>query len=240
MMCPIIDFHSHILPAIDDGSESLEMSIAMLKAQTEQGIGHVVATPHFYPRSDDLEAFLQRRTAAENRLRREMQKHADMPQLSIGAEVHFFPGMSCSDGLKGLTIDGKECILIEMPVCDWTPAMYRELEAVQERQGLTPIIAHIDRYVSPLRTRGILKALDALPVLVQANAAFFLNPMTRHLAMKLLREERIHLLGSDCHNLTSRPPRLAQALDQIEKWFGGEMLDRIASCQNMVLGINKV
>lgn len=235
MMYPIIDFHSHVLPGIDDGSESLEMSIAMLKAQTEQGIGHVVATPHFYPRGDDLEAFLQRRNAAENRLRREMQNRSDMPRLSIGAEVHFFSGMSCSDGLKGLTIDGKECILIEMPVCDWTSAMYRELEAVRERQGLTPIIAHIDRYVSPLRTRGILKALEELPVLVQANASFFLNPMTRHFAMKLLREDRIHLLGSDCHNLTSRPPKLARALERIEKQFGGEMLNQIASYQDVVL-----
>ena len=68
----LVDFHSHILPGIDDGSKSLEMSIEMLRLEAEQGIGHVVATPHFYPQYDTPERFLERRAAAQNALREEL------------------------------------------------------------------------------------------------------------------------------------------------------------------------
>ena len=63
-MSGIIDFHSHVLPGIDDGSKSVEQSIAMLKREAEQGITHVVATPHFYPQEDRPEKFLRRREKA--------------------------------------------------------------------------------------------------------------------------------------------------------------------------------
>ena len=65
----IIDFHSHILPGIDDGSRSVEESIALLQKEAEQGISHVVATPHFYPQLDTPERFLKRRAEAEAALR---------------------------------------------------------------------------------------------------------------------------------------------------------------------------
>ena len=88
-MSGIIDFHSHVLPGIDDGSRSVEESIAMLQAEAAQGIRHVVATPHFYPHHDSPEHFLEKRREAEEALRREMKHHPGLPELSIGAEVYF-------------------------------------------------------------------------------------------------------------------------------------------------------
>ena len=99
-MNTVTDFHSHILPGIDDGSASLQESIAMLKMEAEQGIRHVVATPHFYPRHDSPERFLSRRDDAEARLREEMEKYPWLPSLEIGAEVYFFRGISESDVLS--------------------------------------------------------------------------------------------------------------------------------------------
>ena len=64
-MSAVIDFHSHVLPGIDDGSPSVEASVEMLRMEAEQGIRHVVATPHFYPRHDTPEHFLRRRAEAE-------------------------------------------------------------------------------------------------------------------------------------------------------------------------------
>ena len=77
------DFHSHILPGIDDGSDSLETSLAMLRMEAEQGISRVVATPHFYPRYDSPEHFLKRRAEAEAVLREAMRKEPGLPELSI-------------------------------------------------------------------------------------------------------------------------------------------------------------
>ena len=229
-----LDIHSHILPGVDDGSRSLEESLAMLKMEREQGIGHVVATPHFYPRQDDPATFLARRKAAEEKLREAMSGHPHMPVLSIGAEVHYFPGISESDILPELTINSKNCILIEMPLSTWTDTMYRELENIRLKQGLTPIIAHVDRYMTPFRTFRIPERLEELPVLVQANADFFLNKQTRRMALRLLRADRIHLLGSDCHNMQTRAPNLGPAIQLIEKHLGTSALERIRVYQDWV------
>lgn len=226
----MIDFHSHVLPGIDDGSRSLEESIAMLRMEAEQGITHVVATPHFYARHDSPARFLERRNEAENRLREEMAKHSGLPELIVGAEVYYFPGISESDQLYQLTIDGKSSILIEMPYADWTDHMYSELEDLAVRRGLTTIVAHVDRYISPFRTHGIPERLAQLPVLVQANAEFFLQRSTARMALRMLKHDRIQLLGSDCHNLGSRAPNLGAAAECIEKRLGTGVLDRVSDC----------
>lgn len=234
-MGTVIDLHSHVLPGIDDGSASVAESIDMLRMEAEQGITHVVATPHFYPRHDDPHRFLQRRAEAEARLREEMAKHTGLPELTVGAEVHYFSGISSSEIVSELTIGGKKCILIEMPHSPWTKAMYRELEEIPARFGITPIIAHVDRYIGPWRTFGIPERLEELPVLVQANASFFRELSTASMAMRMLRQEQIHLLGSDCHNCHDRKPNLGGVVERIEKRLGSEALARIHEFERFVL-----
>ena len=233
-MQTVIDFHSHVLPGIDDGSSSLEESIALLRQLRKQGIGRVVATPHFYPNYDNPEHFLRKRDEAEQLLRAEMAKHDDLPELHIGAEVYFFRGLSDSEYLRPLCIRGTDCILIEMMSSPWPEAVYTELEKIS-RRGITPIIAHIDRYIAPFKTHGIPKRLAELPVLVQANADFFLESHTQRMAMKMLKNDQIHLLGSDCHNMSTRPPELGYALRHIERRLGADVLCRVGDYGRSVL-----
>lgn len=228
-MSNYIDFHSHILPGIDDGSKSLDQSLMMLRMEAEQGISRVVATPHFYPQHDSLDRFLDRRARAEEMLREQMAKESGLPRLNIGAEVYYFSGISDSDVLSELTIDSGRCILIEMPHAPWTETMYRELENLYVKRGIVPIIAHVDRYIRPFHTHGIPKRLAELPVMVQANAEFFLDRSTASMALRMLKKDRIHLLGSDCHNLKSRKPNLGSALDVIETRLGHEVLAKVNS-----------
>lgn len=234
-MSGIVDFHSHILPRIDDGSSSLEESLAMLCLEAEHGIEHVIATPHFYAKHDAPDRFLKRREKAKVCLRDALAEKTGLPKISVGAEVYFFSGISNSDALWELTIEKNGCIMLEMPHPPWTSSMYRELEHIYVRQGITPIIAHVDRYIRPFKTYGIPERLHEMPVLVQANASFFLHCFTRGMALRMLREDKIQLLGSDCHNMTSRPPNLGQALRVIERCLGQEVLDRICSYQNDIL-----
>jgi protein-tyrosine phosphatase len=231
----LTDFHSHILPSLDDGSRSVEESITMLRIAGEQGIKRIVATPHFYPRHDDPDRFLKARELAAQRLWRETGCDCGLPEIVLGAEVYYFRGMSESDQLERLTIGGKTCILIEMPLGPWTSEMYRELEDISLRRGLTPIVAHIDRYIRPFHTRGIPQALRDLPVLVQANASFFTDRSTQGMALRLLRSDQIHLLGSDCHNLTTRKPDLGPALRLIEQKLGTGVLQRINEYERELL-----
>ena len=106
-----------------------------------------------------------------------------------------------------------------------------------ECRGLTPIIAHIDRYIKPFRARQILNSLAELPVRVQANAEFFLNKSTCGLALRMLKKDQIHLLGSDCHDLSDRKPNLGEAIDLIRKRSGDEVLHRIEKYQKESLGV---
>lgn len=232
-----VDFHSHILPGIDDGSKTAEESVAMLTMAAEQGIQCVVATPHFYPGYDRPERFLENRARAEAELREAMKDRQNLPEVIVGAEVYFFRGISQSELLPELTIQGKRCILLEMPPAPWSEDFYRELEEIWDKWGVTPIIAHIDRYIAPFRTDGIPERLSRLPVLVQANAEFFLGKFTGPMALRMLKKDQIQLLGSDCHNLTSRKPNLGQALEKIRQKLGQETVDEIHAFASEVLGI---
>ena len=217
-----IDFHTHILPNVDDGSRSIEESLELLRISGKQGIGEVVLTPHFYPQHDTPQMFLEKRKQAMEVLMERVE--SGMPALRLGAEVYFFPHMSHSDSLRHLAIEGTDCIMVEMPASPWTDRMYQELEAIWDLQGLTPIIAHVDRYVGRFRDFGIPKRLAELPVLVQANASSFLEGGK---SMKMLKDRQIHLLGSDCHNLRSRKPNLGEARERIARKLGADALSWI-------------
>ena len=234
-MSTAVDFHSHILPGIDDGSKNPEESVEMLKCMQTQGIDCVVATPHFYPLHDQLDQFLERREQAVAAFREKIGAISTPPELHIGAEVHFFRGIGDCDALPLLTIDGGNYIMIELPHGVWNDEIYRQIEHICTKQNLHPIIAHIDRYLGGFWTAKKLERLWELPVLIQANADAFTNKRTEKKVMRMLKDGRIHLLGSDCHNLTTRKPNLEKALRKIEKHLGTEVIARIHECEKAVL-----
>ncbi len=234
-MKTVTDFHSHILPCIDDGSASAEESVAMLRRELSQGIARVVATPHFYPQHNAPSAFLQKRALSAELLKKHIPENEPIPEIILGAEVYFFRGISESEEIKGLTIGKKKYILIEMPLPPWTDYMYKELEAIYTKLGLIPVIAHVDRYIAPFRTFGIPEKLEELPVYVQANASFFVRKTTSRMALRMLKQDKIHLLGSDCHNMQTRIPNLGEALDVIRARLGEEAVSRINLYEREIL-----
>lgn len=228
----VVDFHSHILPRIDDGSQSVEESLSMLRLCAEQGIREVVLTPHFYPQHTTPERFLEKRERALRHLREKMDPAQELPALRTGAEVYYYPQMSHSDALQLLAIEGTDHILVEMPMAHWTERMYRELADIYWNLGLTPIVAHVDRYLGRFRDFGIPERLAELPVKVQANASF-LRKGSKGLSM--LRSHQIHLLGSDCHNLTDRKPNLGPAVERISRKLGQDAVSWINQNEREIL-----
>jgi protein-tyrosine phosphatase len=227
----MVDFHSHILPGIDDGSDCVDTSLKMLALEKAQGITHVVATPHFYPNRDNPAAFLARRAKAMEALAARMTP--ELPQVIPGAEVAFFRGMSQSEALVDLTLGKSKFLLVELPPAPWPEEVYRELAMLQVSRGLTPVVAHIDRYITRWNYRHILPGLAGLPI--QANGEFFCNPFTAAFARRLLEEGVIHLLGSDCHNLSDRKPNLGPVLEKIRKKSGPKALEALDDCQGYIL-----
>ena len=122
-----------------------------------------------------------------------------------------------------------------MPYELWTDHMYRELEDICIRQSLTPIVAHVDRYLGWPETLGVPKKLSKLPVFVQVNTNFFLLPRTRGRALRMLKRGQIQLLGSDCHNLTDRAPNLGDAVSRIQKKLDEPVMDYLLAAQSAVM-----
>lgn len=223
----VVDFHTHILPGIDDGSSSTEESLVMLQMEKEQGAELLVATPHFYPQNDRPEKFLQRRKAAFEQLMEKISPDDKLPQIIPGAEVYYFKGIGQWEGLRDFAIENTNYLLLEMPMAKWDSRMYDDIYDIYRSQGLVPIIAHLDRYINIFNAKGVVENLSELPVVIQANAGFFLDKSSKRLALKLLKNNVINIIGTDCHNLQSRKPNLKAALDVIEQQLGGEYIKRI-------------
>lgn len=217
----MIDWHSHVLPKMDDGSHSAAESIAMMQAQAAQGVTTVIATPHFYANDDSVESFLERRNRSVETLGG--QQADGLPALRLGAEVRYYPGISRMQGLSALCIEGSRLLLLEMPMCRWTRSMVRELTELSGKDGIRLVLAHIDRYL-PMQDREVWNELLDNGILMQVNASFFSAFTTKRKALSLLKEGYVHLLGSDCHNMTSRPPRIGDAFAVIRKRFGADYL----------------
>ena len=225
------DFHSHLLPAIDDGSDSVSTSLGMLEMWREQGIGQVCATPHFYAEHTTPERFLRRRDAALAALREAVGSREDLPSLRCGAEVRFFDGISRADALPSLCLEGTDLLLLEMPFTRWTDRMLSEVAEIRMR-GLHPVAAHLERYID-FNSRRILDEFMEMDVFIQCNAEFFLSRRTSRKALRLLEEGRIHFLGSDAHNLSSRAPNLGEALELIERKLGGGAIRRLRELERL-------
>ena len=146
----LIDIHSHILQNIDDGSESVEMAIELLKESANQNVGTVVLTPHYYPsEKQTVESFLNNRQKALELLKGEMGKQEfDFPHLKLGAEVALTADLSKVQDIEKLAIEGTNYILIEMSYEVWQDWMFENLYFLIAAKNLIPVIAHIERYTA--------------------------------------------------------------------------------------------
>ncbi len=218
----MIDFHSHFLPRMDDGSSSVEESLEMLRSSLEQGVTVMAATPHFYAFREDPDSFLERRAAAFAKLPLADAPH---PKLLLGAEVYYFDGMSHSESLRRLTLEGTRYILIEMPFSRWSEHMVDEVLRLRDRLRLKPYLAHIERYLHAQRGTGYIDRFLQEGMLIQCNAEFFLTRSTVRKALKMLRNGQIHILGSDAHNMAERAPELGEAVSLIRAELGERALE---------------
>ena len=220
----MIDFHSHILPGVDDGSASIDESIGLLHKLKEQGVGVVCATPHFIAAEEDVDSFLERRNNAYEQLKPHLDENC--PEIILGAEVAYYEGVARLEGLDKLRLEGTKLLLLEMPFKEWSAYSMQELKELSCRGRLQLVLAHVERYMAFEKSAVWDKLLD-YGILMQVNASFFLNWRTKGKALKLLDNGSVHVIGSDCHNLEYRPPRMGEAAEVICKKYGDGLLREI-------------
>ena len=223
---PMTDLHTHILPGMDDGAQTMEEALAMLRMEAQQGVDTVALTPHFYRDKEDLKTFLDRRQTAWDQLL-ENTKDMEYPKLILGAEVVWAPGMADWPELENLCYQGTKTLLIELPTTPWADIVYHQLYRLEGRRGIMPMIAHVDRYLRLQSKKSLLRMLDmGYPVQVSAEA--LLRFWDRESAMNMLKQYD-GLLISDCHNLTDRKPNLDAGIKKLEKRFGRTAARELAS-----------
>ncbi len=235
-MSKYLDIHSHILPELDDGSSSADMSLQMLGVLSEQGVGRIVATPHFYAWRDEPERFLKNRAESMKKLQDAIDASEihDLPSIMLGAEVAFYSAMSNSSAIPSLCIEGTRLLLVEMPFESWTSGMLSVLCNTKRKYSVTPVLAHVDRYFKYFKQDMLYDILDN-DILIQCNADAFSAMSTRRRATELLDKGMIHFLGTDCHNLSSRSPNMDEATRFVEKKLGNGSFDAFMEDSNRLL-----
>ncbi len=214
------DLHTHILPGMDDGAPDIETALQMLAMEAEQGTGAVALTPHFYRDREHISDFLNRRANAMTQLQNVLDR-VKHPRLILSAEVCYVPGMADWQELEQLCYAGTKILLVEPPVTPWNDEMFRQLYAISGRRGITPMIAHIDRYFET-QTKAHIEQLLEMGFPIQVSTAALMPFWHRRRAVELLTGYSA-VLVTDCHNTTTRPPNLDAAVRILNKKLGRDV-----------------
>lgn len=221
----MIDIHTHILPCIDDGSQSVEETLQMLDIMVKSGVRKVVATPHYYPELMSIDDFLMQRQEAYDKIKKIKPEGID---IILGAEVMLGYDLHKED-LKKLVIGDTDYILIEMPYSRWDLWTFNEVFKISAKHGLEIIVAHIDRYVDIARKED-LNQIFKMDLKYQVNVDHLGGGIFKKSpAIKMMKAETVHFIGSDCHNTDTRVPCIASAVEKIKKSVG---LDFVEYCMS--------
>ncbi len=224
----LIEMHCHILPGIDDGAKDVQTSLKMIERLKEQGVETIVLTSHFYSDTMSLEDFLAKRDNAMAELTTALPDGS--PRLIPAAEVYISDYLFNYDSLDKLKIGNSDYVLIEHPFSsEFSQKDYNRLSNLYCDYGVKPILAHIERYKALMDNPKKIDGLLDLGCLTQVNISsfFYEHHSTKKKLFKLLKSGRISLIGSDCHNMTSRPPEYADGISAIIKKCGDEIITEL-------------
>ena len=188
----LCDFHSHIVPAADHGSDSVQTSQAQIDIIAESGVREVVATPHFYAHHDTVESFLERREEAAGKILPYARERGI--ELHLGAEVLACPGMEHMEGLERLCIEGTNVLLLELPLTYWSNDLIDTVYSIG-RKDMKVVMAHIDRYLD----RDVSRIFEIPRLKYQINVSSLCRFRGRRDILSLIDEGMIFALGSDFH-----------------------------------------
>ena len=229
----MIDLHTHILPKMDDGARSTEESLQMLRMQWQQGVKTVVLTPHFYRDRERPERFFRRRKESYLRLQETIaalpeEERSAMPRLILGAEVAWRPNLHGWEELPEFCFPGTRRILLELPFVPWSQSLLNQLRDMEARTGITPILAHLERYLRMQRSQAV-EDLMSLGFPVQITGEQFLHFTTRGSSLRLLKSAPVFVLASDCHGVERRSPNLGAAMDVVRRRAGAAFADTLTA-----------
>lgn len=219
----MIDLHCHILPGIDDGSKSLEMSLQMARIAVADGIRTLACTPHIYPGlyMNDAAGI----TAARDALQAALDEHGIALQLTTGADVHLVPGL-----VHGLrtgripSLNRTRYVLLEPPH-HVAPPRFAELVFDLVANGYTPVITHPERLTwveTHFETFVDLTRQGAWMQVTAGSLTGVFGSRAQYWGERFVGEGLTHILATDAHSIGRRVPVLSEALAVAERLLGRE------------------
>jgi protein-tyrosine phosphatase len=235
-MLPLVDMHCHLLAGLDDGPRTDEDALAMCRLAYAEGTRMAAATAH---QNDDWPA------VSPDRIRQAVQhlaqrlRDAAIPLTVFPcAEVMAHPEMEAAwnQGAILSVADRRQYVLVEMP-----HGMFVDLRTIALRLcrlGVRPILAHPERQPGLLEEAGHIEQLIRAGCLVQVSTGSITRPRDRDEANALkswFKRGIVHLIGSDGHSPNRRPPKIADAYQQVVRWAGNSVADRVFSTNGMAV-----
>ena len=210
------DIHTHVLPGIDDGAENTDISLRLIKCEKEMGVTDIVLTPHFNMSDISLEEFLSRREASYKSLLERLKETDELSDMRfhLGAEVRYDPNL-VKQPFEKLCIGNTSYLLLEST--GGYPFNFENTLNFMLNRGITPILAHIERYEYLRSDIALLERLIDSGVVLQCNASSVFGKNRSSTAIKLIKKGYIDILASDCHSPALRPPNLSEAYKKLKK-----------------------
>jgi len=190
-----IDFHSHVLPGVDHGSDSVKTSLFQIKNAIKAKMDIVVATPHFYPHRHKVDDFIRQRDRGYNSLIGALADDMKGIRILKGAEILIFDGLDRLPGIDKLCIEGTSVLLLELPFSDF----HSDFPDLTERLislGFKVVLAHAERY-SQINVERMIEAGAKLQLNASALSGIFPN----RACIKWIMRDLVVGIGSDIHNM---------------------------------------
>ena len=239
----MIDFHSHILPNIDDGSTSMEESIKLIKEAAQAGFTGIISTSHYlknYYECDEKERKgLLAELAEQVKIAEDSTgdnassgNRVDMPKLYLGNEIYITTEIVelLKEG-KASTINGTNYVLFELPM-NSKPLFVKEVVYKLIENGYKPIIAHPERYSYVKEDIEYVRELRNMGALFQSNYGSVIGmygSSAKKTLKKLLKEDLISFLGSDVHAAGQIYPQIPKILKKLNKWISTEKIEELTT-----------
>lgn len=226
----MIDFHTHILPNIDDGSRSIEETFNLINEAKNVGFEAIVSTSHYI--EEYYETNAPEREVWINAIYENLQaKNIDI-KLYLGNEIYISENIiKLLEEGKASTINDTSYVLFEMPLNVEPMNLYDVIYEMMQYK-LVPILAHPERYSFIQKEPELIYDLIEKGVLMQANYGSILGiygEKPKMIVRKFLENNMIHFLGTDVHRQNTIYPKVPEALVEIKQIVGEEKLKEITT-----------
>ncbi|MGL4797440.1 MAG: tyrosine-protein phosphatase [Paraclostridium sp.] len=234
----MIDIHCHILPNVDDGSESLEESIKMAKLAESEGITKIVNTSHYHI---DFKYTMGKQLKEEVNKFNEILKNNDIKiEIILGNEIYYTNDfIEKFNELDFFSINKSKYILIEFSPINFPKDIKDVIYEIKIR-GFVPILAHVERYTHIQEDINIIFDCIKEGALIQMNASSIIGKngkIVESTSKKLLDCNMVHFIATDAHSSTRRRPLMKDTYKYILKNYGNETANRLFE-KNAMLAIN--